>query len=597
MDRIYSKPEDRLFLIVDKILEALVYSFALYTICYVIALGLGLSLRTLTYMGVVTAVPWILSARFILDQARLTPITAGRAGAHGSTAAHLVALAVVGALLAFLTVRPDADDAGHLCWAVCHFENPDQSVMGAYASRGLKRLTSHEDLCASLALMFNVPPVHVYHGFMSALGGALIPLAWFVLLRRLSDTPKAAFAGTCAVFILLCVDGTMHRSPGNFAFVRIWQGKAMVFHVAIPLCIAYSLDLFDRITLPRILRIAAISIAGMGLSVSSLFLIPATYGAAGLSFCVMRRDWQTVKAFLAGSVVIFGPLLAGGICFYSKTKPYLERSLETSSYPLELSAILKLVFGWPWSITLWTGVIALGLLLALRRWKIAAWLALWSAVILVPLSVPGGPEFIARNLTSRAVFWRLMYALPLVFAGAVAVALLYERSVGLRRVVFAGLCVAAICAVLLAGRVSSISPWAPLRVEFPVFRPKIPLPALAVSEQIMALLESGPMLAAQPVSLWMPVLTCRFPQALDRGNQPVASAMTNGKLVSDLVNGKTSSAEALRAFQGAVLTQRFRYVILKGGVNSQEEVRRTLKQAGYVHVATVGRGMPVYELR
>ena len=66
-----------------------------------------------------------------------------------------------------------------------------------------------------------------------------MPLAYAKLFRLL--TPRWWLWSVGVLIVILVAAGETHRWYGNFAFVRIWQGKAVFLSVALPLIYAYGL--------------------------------------------------------------------------------------------------------------------------------------------------------------------------------------------------------------------------------------------------------------------------------------------------------------------------------------------------------------------
>ena len=80
--------------------------------------------------------------------------------------------------------------------------------------------------------------------------------------------------------------GDAHRWYGNFAFVRIWQGKSIFLFVFLPLVYAYAVEFALRPTLRSWVLLAAAQIAALGCSSSAVWAAPA--GALVAACCALR---------------------------------------------------------------------------------------------------------------------------------------------------------------------------------------------------------------------------------------------------------------------------------------------------------------------
>jgi len=102
-------------------------------------------------------------------------------------------------------------------------------VMPTYA------IDSVELFTATFARFFGGAPLVWAHTFVATFFALMLPFAWSFFMRSVTHR---WIAGTALVMLLLILLGDDNYSLGNFAFVRLFQGKSVLVNIAIPLLFA-----------------------------------------------------------------------------------------------------------------------------------------------------------------------------------------------------------------------------------------------------------------------------------------------------------------------------------------------------------------------
>jgi hypothetical protein len=237
----------------ENLVVLLLAVLAVWSVCAQIGFLVGLRIGQLFHLTDLALVLLLPPLLFAATRARWWPRAEERTVAWG-----LTLLSVVGGLLALLAIRPDPDDETYLGRVVYFLDNPEhpldfvvRHISFADYDPGVRYLFhTIEFFWAYVGRLIDLPVLGAYHGIAPLLGGALIPVAWFLLLRRFTSFPGSAFLGAVAICCLLALDGGAHASFGNTAFVRIWQGKIWAMSLALPLFAAFSIDLLRGVA-PR----------------------------------------------------------------------------------------------------------------------------------------------------------------------------------------------------------------------------------------------------------------------------------------------------------------------------------------------------------
>jgi hypothetical protein len=233
-----------------------------------------------------------------------------------SCEAALWMLAGACALIALVTHRPDVDDAFYVNMAVSAADAPDAPLLARDTIHGIPdlplhhavyRLHSYELWNGALSYLTGIPAIYAFHWISAALAAASVALAHAVLFREL--TPRIWPWATAALIAVLVAAGDRHRWYGNFALVRIWQGKGIFLFVMMPLVYAYAQRFARRPSAAAWLLLAGAQIGAVGSSASALWAAPA--GALAALASVLRPNRTGLRRFAAGALASAYVLLAG----------------------------------------------------------------------------------------------------------------------------------------------------------------------------------------------------------------------------------------------------------------------------------------------
>lgn len=424
-------------------------------------------------------------------------------------------LAAASVAVALVCHRPDRDDAFYVNVAVAVADQPERPLLSGdtmHAGEGLPlhmplyRVHAYEVANGVLAFATGIPAIACIHWLSAALAALLLPLALARLFRLL--VPEAWPWAVAFALAALLLAGETHRSWGNYGLVRIWQGKAILVSVVLPLVYAYAVRYALRPSARSWILLCACQIAGLGASAAAIWLLPLSAGLALLS--ATRFDRAGLRSAATGLLASSYPLAAGIAMRGGVALPVGEPS-PGAALGAELARTLASVAG--------TGdfrVLALGT-------ATLAWAALRPGLaqrfaIAVPLGAllfasPFWEDVVRTRVTGW--HWRVAWALPFpILLGLALTAPIAWSSRGSKsgahvsRAIAIALSLAATAALPFAlrlrttldganGAVSGFEiGWPHLKVEREAFR---------FAERSVDVLSPGtPILAPTAISAWLP---------------------------------------------------------------------------------------------
>lgn len=192
-------------------------------------------------------------------------------------AVALLILASMAVLITIISHRPDADDTVYFHQALNLLDNTTSPLREIHQYHNGRALAIHPALAAILSKIFDLALLKSYYLIVPAFFAALSVLVFFRLFLSLG-VPTPVFCAV-AMLVIIVAWGDTHRSPGNFAYVRLFQGKAIASTIIAPMMLAYAVEIYKNRTALAGVLFAFCLTAAIGMS-HTMFVI-------GGLFCLM----------------------------------------------------------------------------------------------------------------------------------------------------------------------------------------------------------------------------------------------------------------------------------------------------------------------
>jgi hypothetical protein len=503
----------------------------------------------------------------------------------------LFLLATGCAVYALVVHRPDADDSFYLDMAVSAVDLTELPLLARDTLHGrfdlpihypAYRLHTYELWNAAVARVTGIPAIYAFHWLSAALAAALVALAHAALFRTL--TPHCWPWATLALVVVLAAAGETHQWYGNFAFVRIWQGKAICLFVFLPLVHTYAMRFAQSGAARDWWLLAAAQVAAVGASATGVWAGPVAALAAAA--CVLRPDRAGLRRLgvlaLASAYVIAAGLLVKGDMSATLA------SAEPEVYPAGkyLRDALHAVLGGDRLYRIGVAAPFLAWLCCppaslARRFAIAVPLAV-ALFLLCPWA-----DALVRDHVTGPAYWRALWALPVpVLLVLIATAPLARAGAADRPTARAAYVALLATAAVLVPRYSGWSArnenawlgWPALKVG-PDYRWAVALNELALRQRVVA-----PM----SVSTWVPVahdhaypMSVRFylrPQRERIGEQAYRDRIR----MTRFAGGEDERPRAAAAFERGLDLYGVRAACIRSTMPGAAAARDSLRRAGFL---------------
>ncbi len=235
------------------------------------------------------------------------------------SAKEIAALVAIGGLAVLLTLgshRPNTDDAYFVSQIAATLDFPNLPLYGfdslyrndqPLSEQYLHFIQTYEFLVASAASATGLPHHTLYYVVFPSISALAAVLANWVLMRRFLK-PIPALIGVLAVVALLALWGDGY-AYGNYAFRRLFQGKAVLATVGVPILVHSCLVFRDRPTLRNGVLLSLHQCACVGLATNGLVIVPFACALAWFPTANLSRRFAASTAF---AVVTMIPILVLG---------------------------------------------------------------------------------------------------------------------------------------------------------------------------------------------------------------------------------------------------------------------------------------------
>jgi hypothetical protein len=515
----------------------------------------------------------------------------------------LFGMAACMALLTAVAHRGDADDAFYVNLLVAAIDDPSapllagdtlHGVPGVSMSLPVFKVLSIQMLGASIARLTGASGLGVAHLLFPPLFAFLMTLAYAQLLRWLVPGRWLAALACSAAFLLTVGEGSL--GYGDFALLRMQQGKSMMLHVALPLIASYGIQLARAPSARRWWMLAAAQIAAVGLSTTALWLAPvvATLGvvsATALPLAADRRaalrgGLRTVALGVASSFYPLGLALAmrAETARLFKDAVYAMEALSWSGDQLFVWALESVMGGGVWASLFFLAILAAGTLTTSPLGQ--RFVATYAFAFVLLFWNPWAAPLVARNVSGPDTYFRVFWILPLPIL--VGMALSAPLEIGrIARPIPRAAAIAVV--VLLCGVALVLAPATPtlsrtngVALHAPGY--KVPAEGFEAAKEIARLAPGRPkVLAPIAVARWLPLLPEHpYPLVVRELNLDILHPHLGGaeldrrRLLVHLVGGELRVPSGGDLLAAAIVEYPLEVVSLGGRALAWPEVRAVL---------------------
>lgn len=343
----------------------------------------------------------------------------------------VLVIAAIAATITSFAHRPDTDDGFFISVASHALSHPNIALLSVD--------TMHEDPQVALPLLLpayaveslglieavfakllGIAPIAVAHLLLPPLFAMLVVVAWVLLVNEF--LPNRLVSAALLTLVILILFGEHHQTIGNFGFVRLHQGKAVLASAIVPLLYFYVIRYMNTGSFHDLTLVCLAVISGIGLSSSGVFVMPAVMLIGALSSWTSGRGKQLILLALPLGYI-------GVVALYLRAK-VLETDAISSFTANSTSEIISSVFGQHTQYIVLFCLVGAWLLVPNKSARRSLYfLAVFS--LLGPMN-PFISDIIAKYITSPSVYWRILWPVPALLCCTIVMIIVLELCTSTR---------------------------------------------------------------------------------------------------------------------------------------------------------------------
>ena len=443
----------------------------------------------------------------------------------------ILLISLIGAILSLIIHRSDSDDFYYIPNIIYYLQNPtakmgfDIHFFYAEGSPFVSHMTNtalpYEYIQSILSYYTNIEFLWFYYLLFPAIVGALIPLSLFYALFYFSDkTRNNAIAVLITIAIILLL-GETHRTVGNFAFARAFQGKALFLSTGIPLFTGFSLDYLKKPSLFSWIALFTVVTSMVGTTATACILLPALASIFVIIYSskINRFRFKSLFGWIISYCLTLGYALIYALAIRNYALSYAGiDSPQNRGWPTDFWGHLNFFINWEIPLTLLIAIssMVVSLILSTKRKELMIWIAASFILYLNPLSA----GFLIENVTSPNIYWRMFYILPfpLTFALSVSCILKHTDSFLKREKLIASVLLLMTFLLSLHKPLNKASVFSHSNKGARINNPKrkIYKKPVFIAKKIVQVAPPGVMLAPRRVAGYVTMIDSQYPQLASR---------------------------------------------------------------------------------
>lgn len=594
------KDQCKLSVILEIIFFNMLLCFALFTIATHIVILLHLPFKVLIIIGTLLIIISFIYTAYKIYASK-TAIN-DLPSLNNVARTFLCISLIVGISTALFVIRPDYDDAYYIPNALFYLDNPDMSMdkaLKGIANTGVEYkmlfMTGSsnpiEYFWSLISFWTGSKYLHIYYILVPVLGAIFLVFVWFQLLSRFSTDVEAVSYGVLAICISLILLGEAHRSHGNYAFVRMWQGKVLFLNIVIPLFIKYSIEFFYKYNWKSWFIIFTLSIVGVGMTTSAIFMLPLLAGVLFLSIaCGDFRFFRLDRVVIFFSSLIFLIGIAIINMSYAKQLTGTDYFL-LARYPEAFREQFWMVFAGKYTFISFLTVFSFLATLFFTEGRQRKFIIFWWVAAVIFFLNPIISPIIMKYVTHKSAYWRLFYLAPFLLTVGILGANFYSsiNKARLGKI----LCIT----IIIVGLIISFLPGFPSVFNhknvrgYGIFKEKLDPPQKSYAEEILKMAPPGVMLTPFDLVDEMLVLSTRHLQITNHQITNHGGAILSwGEIHNDMEMAKLRfeaaefvSNEGGDIYNFSKLLEKVKIpsIVMKNATYRSPDVKRLLIKSGY----------------
>lgn len=331
----------------------------------------------------------------------------------------MCALIMFQMILSTINGTSNPDDSFYVSLSTSSIDNKaiyiEEPSMGYTAEKTLLSVTeqmpSIELQIAIWSKISNINPAALCHSVLPMILIFLSYIAFYYFAQAFLDKKNSQIFLIFLSIILMFTAFTTKFRTGCL-LIKFWQGKAIFLNIAIPIIIGTLIRMTEervnkKFQKENIIMLFIVNLFSMALTSTAIFLIPFIYMPFGL-LELIKGNWKKILNL----IISFVPVIIYVIIYI-----ILNQGVEEAfAVPRDDVSIIEALKSYKSKIYLIYYIISTIIIMFIGDKKAKKYFGYIQLINLVTIWNPIFSNFIAKYFTSSAIFWRVLWILPLEFS-------------------------------------------------------------------------------------------------------------------------------------------------------------------------------------
>ena len=304
---------------------------------------------------------------------------------------------------------------------------------GVTRIKDVKSVFSWEFFIAVISKMFGIHPAILCHSVLPVILVALSYMAFCLVINIFVSNRKERDIALLIVALLNLYGGYSRHSTGCFLLLRMWQGKAIIACILLPVLLHSCMQVYkgDH-TWKRWFLNLLIVFCGIAVSVIGVYYLPIAYFVFGIPLIAVlfiKKKYKEFITIIRRLVITMLPVLLFVLYSIIKSKNSLDNGSQMNNYPLGYADVFKETVGdgyihFLYLISIF--IIATIYFIKIKHGTVEKKDKLTLVLLTIPLILfltflnPLLYGFISSHVTGAVVYWRLYWIIPVYLTIAIA---------------------------------------------------------------------------------------------------------------------------------------------------------------------------------
>ena len=359
-------------------------------------------------------------------------------------------LVIIQMVFTTISYKENADDSYYVSLSLTNIDSEaiymtepsmGENVEGKVPFDATELIPTFELQIAIWAKLSSISPTIICHSLLPMLVIFMAYLAYYYLSKTFFKNKKYAHIFLIILAIIFLFTGFSNRFRPGYLLTRGWQGKTLFLNISLTIIIASLIKMDQKVSKKEVIILGIANLFSLSLSSTAIFIIPFTYMSFGI-LKLIQRKWKHILYM----IISFIPVIIYVLVLFILIKSS-DGALTVDRGEVNLLELIKYYKNYTF---LCYYLIATIVIMILGNKEARRYFGLIQIINLLTIWNPLFSNFLAKYLTSSAIFWRVLWLIPIEFAISYAITLVIQKieRQKIRKTVFA----ASIIVIIISGK-------------------------------------------------------------------------------------------------------------------------------------------------